>query len=1010
MNLNFYAIFSTTCASTDSHDSLNFWICNVVKFADMNICRIVELLIVLIIFKLCVAETWSLSIYVEYWSNFSMDNSVTSSNLKDVTEFICLSQDDFEKLQSVGDVIISNRSEIVEVTEPSENQNNIFENCESVETGVTVSNDSCTDGVTCSSICEIVASPSEKEAINMDKVEDENNAAEKSVMIDTSNPIYLSDNSIITVDNKKCVIHYAEDLQKMVAYPIITPAKPRGRPKKSKILNEKKGEDSAENIDGDDQPEGSNDAADNGIYSDPIDSGMIPTLTDDGHFVIRSSRKRKQASTLKEYETGKLKAVDSDVEESDEYEPTGGHNSDDESYSSKKKVKKVSLKNCKDFNDILLNLPFLQQVKKRRGRPKRYGVKQSSGKMFLIRLENGQNLAIKIPECNIPKEMSSEDVANSLAKCLQENPKETLAALNSSIVSLNQVSLACQPIQPAPPKVSEEESFHKIIDSTCFLFILKKKYTSVTCSVSFWYIAMNIGMCGNEDQWKDVIAQLQTSQSDYSNNLPVDFHPNDQVKSIESAEIIKSTSECNSSDHATKETSNSFITESTSSSNYEGDAKENGQNYERITIVNPELSKAIVIPVSRKLLLEGNEIKLAYEEHLLSTHPLDLLSCKACDQFALKQQLLIDHYKEIHPKCLCWICGHMAENSASAKKHMVTNHETQAPSCKICDKTYKNHNILKMHIKLVHYPTPVFYECQICSNKFNRKAHLKRHLRTHDPERSHKCSLCDYRGVEKSDLTKHMLVHDEPKHACNTCGHTFRHPRNLNLHMKRHLRQKDYKCGICSYYGYTFTDIRKHIERRHKENKTILGEECRNSLENVENAVLSRYKGLVIACKCNMCATEKDNPARYLVLKNGVTNDLPTCLNKETNNSILDTNDHIIMASTNSSDSLKSTIITQDEFSEEIPQSYQIVIAADGSVEKVDTINSALGDVAILTCDVTQNIEHTETCGTVLSTEEISSELSDVLVNDQKLKEEITVMTDQGTMLKGIFIVNNDIS
>lgn len=44
----------------------------------------------------------------------------------------------------------------------------------------------------------------------------------------------------------------------------------------------------------------------------------------------------------------------------------------------------------------------------------------------------------------------------------------------------------------------------------------------------------------------------------------------------------------------------------------------------------------------------------------------------------------------------------------------------------------------------------------------------------------------------------------------------------------RHKGQRDYKCGVCDFYGYTFTDIRKHIERKHSQpHATVIGcEKC----------------------------------------------------------------------------------------------------------------------------------------------------------------------------------------
>ncbi len=37
----------------------------------------------------------------------------------------------------------------------------------------------------------------------------------------------------------------------------------------------------------------------------------------------------------------------------------------------------------------------------------------------------------------------------------------------------------------------------------------------------------------------------------------------------------------------------------------------------------------------------------------------------------------------------------------------------------------------------------------------------------------------------------------------------------------RHRGQRDYKCGMCDFYGYTFTDIRKHIDRKHTDAKLV---------------------------------------------------------------------------------------------------------------------------------------------------------------------------------------------
>lgn len=58
---------------------------------------------------------------------------------------------------------------------------------------------------------------------------------------------------------------------------------------------------------------------------------------------------------------------------------------------------------------------------------------------------------------------------------------------------------------------------------------------------------------------------------------------------------------------------------------------------------------------------------------------------------------------------------------------------------------FQDQYILKMHVKLVHMPAEVLFECTVCAKKFTRKAHLKRHLRIHAPDKPFKCPHCDYR-------------------------------------------------------------------------------------------------------------------------------------------------------------------------------------------------------------------------------------------------------------------------
>ncbi|CAL1294336.1 unnamed protein product [Larinioides sclopetarius] len=246
---------------------------------------------------------------------------------------------------------------------------------------------------------------------------------------------------------------------------------------------------------------------------------------------------------------------------------------------------------------------------------------------------------------------------------------------------------------------------------------------------------------------------------------------------------------------------------------------------------------ATVVPVSSNQQLQLSDKMLPI---ILSTPELPgAQKCKVCQRPCFTEEEIIKHFKAEHPKCICNQCNYMAEHAYVIKRHSI-RHIENGVVCDICGKHYKDHYILKMHVKMVHMPAEVMFTCEICDKKFTRKAHLKRHLRIHAPHRPFKCPFCSYRGCEKSDITKHLLIHEAPKHKCETCGKAFRHLKNKELHVKRHKKQRDYKCGICEFYGYTFTDIRKHIERRHTDAKTGTCIDCGNIFKSKDE--LEKHK------------------------------------------------------------------------------------------------------------------------------------------------------------------------
>lgn len=229
------------------------------------------------------------------------------------------------------------------------------------------------------------------------------------VVIDVSKPIQLSQNSLIVVNGQKCVLQHDPQTGQVVAYPIKEPDKPkkkRGRPRK--ILNDFQQQQQEETFSA---------YEDEDISLDDVTKGMVEITTDDGAIVRRSSRKRKQAQSLKDYETGNLKLeLGSDEEERDAgmEEEEEGQSPANKKSKNRGRPRKFSTQNSTDP----LQFSLLQPAKRGRGRPRRYGLAKENTQAFLIQTAEGQSFMMQVPTSSIPAGMSLQDVAQGIANSL----------------------------------------------------------------------------------------------------------------------------------------------------------------------------------------------------------------------------------------------------------------------------------------------------------------------------------------------------------------------------------------------------------------------------------------------------------------------------------------------------------------------------------------------------------------------------------------------------------------
>ncbi|XP_061784437.1 uncharacterized protein [Nerophis lumbriciformis] len=117
--------------------------------------------------------------------------------------------------------------------------------------------------------------------------------------------------------------------------------------------------------------------------------------------------------------------------------------------------------------------------------------------------------------------------------------------------------------------------------------------------------------------------------------------------------------------------------------------------------------------------------------------------------------------------------------------------------CSHCDKTFKYHCRLKVHLRRHTGEKP--FTCSICGKGFAASRYLKAHMRAHAGEKTFFCSICGLSFTRKQHLKEHIRAHTgEKPFSCSTCGKAFTQSRCLKKHKRTHTGEKSHSCSICN--------------------------------------------------------------------------------------------------------------------------------------------------------------------------------------------------------------------
>uniref|UniRef100_A0A8C6WG66 Zinc finger protein 516 n=1 Tax=Neogobius melanostomus TaxID=47308 RepID=A0A8C6WG66_9GOBI len=90
------------------------------------------------------------------------------------------------------------------------------------------------------------------------------------------------------------------------------------------------------------------------------------------------------------------------------------------------------------------------------------------------------------------------------------------------------------------------------------------------------------------------------------------------------------------------------------------------------------------------------------------------------------------------------------------------------------------------------------HTCGVCGRSFPLLSSLSQHMRRHTREKPYKCPYCEHRTAQKGSLKAHVRTDKMAgPFTCTICSQVFPQVLLLKSHMKRHRNVQDYGCKIC---------------------------------------------------------------------------------------------------------------------------------------------------------------------------------------------------------------------